>query len=104
MLGISPFRAHKIVSKVENLSFVKEKLYRLSLYRAQMLNRAKIYRKTLVFTALKQKRLYKDKGFSYNGYIGREHVKRILPLVGEMRGKITLFSLLKQTGYLRPEL
>ena len=103
-LGVSPFRAHKILSKIENRAFVSEKLYRLSLYRAEIYNRAKIYRKTLVFTALKQKRLYKDKGFSYNGYVGREQISRILPLVSEMKGKFTLFSLLKQTGYLRPKL
>ncbi|MBQ8882553.1 MAG: hypothetical protein IJY70_04075 [Clostridia bacterium] len=101
LLGVNPFRARKIVSPFSSKTELDEKLYCLSLYRDELLNRLKIYRKTLVFTAEKQKRLYKDKGFSYNNYADRDSVRAVLPLLPEMRGKLTLFSLLKQTGYLR---
>ena len=100
VLGIHPFRARRVVSRLQSNLALEEHLYCLSLYRDELKQRASLYRKTLIFTAQKQKRLYKDKGFSYNGYADENSVRVALPFVAEMRGKFTLFSLLKQTGYI----
>jgi hypothetical protein len=70
-------------------------------YRTELIDRGERYRKVLQFVQNRAKRLYKDRGFSYNKYLDGQTVKVCFALAPEMRGKKTLFSLMKQTGLMR---
>lgn len=98
LLGVSPLTAIKVVNKHESLNGILQKIHCLKVYKSELIRRGEIYRKVLEFAQNRVKRLYKDRGFSYNKYLDGRTVKRCFALAPEMRGKQTLFSLMKQTG------
>ena len=69
-------------------------------YRSELTRKAVIYEKTLSFALKLFKRLYNDKGYSYNNYLGAEDLKVCIALAPEMREKFTCFTLMKQLGLL----
>jgi hypothetical protein len=101
LLGISPLMAINVISRHEKLESLQRKIHCLKVYRTELIDRGERYRKVLQFVQNRAKRLYKDRGFSYNKYLDGQTVKVCFALAPEMRGKKTLFSLMKQTGLMR---
>lgn len=101
LLGISPLMAINVISRHEKLESLQRKIHCLKVYRTELIDRGERYRKVLQFVQNRAKRLYKDRGFSYNKYLDGQTVKTCFALAPEMRGKKTLFSLMKQTGLMR---
>lgn len=99
-LGVSPFRALDKITDCLPYGDLSRMLFILREYRAELTDRAVIYEKTLSFALKLFKRLYKDKGYSYNNYLSADDVKVCIALAPEMREKFTCFTLMKQLGLL----
>ncbi len=99
-LGMSPFRAADKLTAGMPPAELNRYIHILREYRAELMFKAEIYEKTLSFALKRFKRLYKDKGYSYNNYLDADSLKLCFALAPEMREKFTFFTLLKQTGML----
>lgn len=99
-LGINPFRAAGKLTAGMPPAELNRYIHILREYRAELMLKAGIYEKTLSFALKHFKRLYKDKGYSYNNYLDADSLKLCFALAPEMREKFTFFTLLKQTGML----
>lgn len=99
-IKISPFAAARAISDREELVGLERAAYILKEYRADLVSRCLIIEKTLVYSAKRIKRLYKDKGYSYNNYATASDVGLSLALATEMRGGDSLIKIIKQAGYL----
>lgn len=99
-LGMSPFRAADKLTAGMPPAELNRYIHILREYRDELMFKAEIYEKTLSFALKRFKRLYKDKGYSYNNYLDADSLKLCFALAPEMREKFTFFTLLKQTGML----
>lgn len=99
-LGVNPLRALNKITDCVAYSDLSRMLHILREYRPELTRKAVIYEKTLSFALKLFKRLYNDKGYSYNNYLGAEDLKVCIALAPEMREKFTCFTLMKQLGLL----
>lgn len=97
-LNVSPvFSIERLVSAMP-LNELERKLYCLSQSRYELLSLACSAEKTLAFALSGVKRLYKDKGFSYNKYPSKEKATVALATASEPGGG--LLSLITELGLL----
>lgn len=99
-LGINPLRAAERLTPPMGAAELGERLHVLGEYRFELLDRAIAYEKTLRFALRRFKRLYKDKGYSYNKYLNAADMRVSLALASELPGRECLLTLMKQTGAL----
>lgn len=99
-LGANPFAAARRMMPPVDFDDLRRKIYVLGEYRSDLLVRCVIIEKTLVFAAKRMKRLYKDKGYSYNNYLTADEMRICFALASEMRGGSTVMKIMKQAGYL----
>ena len=74
-LGINPFRAAGKLTAGMPPAELNRYIHILREYRAELMLKAGIYEKTLSFALKHFKRLYKDKGYSYNNYLDADSLK-----------------------------
>lgn len=99
-LGANPFAAARRMMPHVDFDDLRRKIYVLGEYRSDLLARCVIIEKTLVFAAKRMKRLYKDKGYSYNNYLTADEMRICFALASEMRGGNAVMKIMKQAGYL----
>lgn len=97
-LGVGPFAAIKHICEYPSFCDVMRLEYCMKEYRSELLQRAAIYEKTLRFAQKRLKRLYKDKGFSYNNYISETDLRVCLALAPEMSSRLTVLGAIKRFG------
>lgn len=66
--------------------------------KTELLKTAFAYEKALNFALTRFKRLYKDRGYSYNNYMTKAHLRDCVRLAPETGGKTTLFTVMKRFG------
>lgn len=99
-LGANPFAAARRMMPQIDYDDLCRKIYVLGEYRSDLVARCVIIEKTLVFAAKRMKRLYKDKGYSYNNYLTADDMRICFALASEMRGGNAVMKVMKQAGYL----
>ncbi len=99
-LGANPFAAARRMMPQADFDDLRRKIYVLGEYRSDLLARCVIIEKTLVFATKRMKRLYKDKGYSYNNYLTADEMRICFALASEMRGGNVVMKIMKQAGYL----
>lgn len=97
-LGVGPFAAIKHIGVHPSLCDVMRLEHCINEYRSELMQRAVIYEKTLRFAQKRLKRLYKDKGFSYNNYISETDLRVCLALASEMSSHLTVLGAIKRFG------
>ncbi len=99
-LGIGPLKGAGKLSGLGTLTESLKRLHIIKEYRAELMEKCRVYEKTLGFAGKLFKRIYADKGYSFEGYLSRRELMTALYLAPEMREKITALTLMKQFGYL----
>jgi len=99
-LGVSPLAATRSFLPGADEADLRRKVYILGEYRRDLIVRCVSIEKTLVFAAKRMKRLYKDKGYSYNNYVTADDLRVCFALAPELRGGSDTMRLMKQAGYL----
>ncbi len=97
-LGLSAPIAAKKLSPLCDYATVDKLIYALRLYRFELTSTALAYEKTLCFAISRFKRLYNDRGYSYNRYMTSDELRACVMLAPEMNEKFTLFTAMKQAG------
>ena len=96
--GISPVILTKNLGAYRSADEVARKIYCVREFLPELDLKAAAYLKILGFAAKRFKRLYKDRGFSYNGYARAEEKKICFALAPEIGMPFTLLDLARQTG------
>ena len=99
-LGISPFATVRGNAARNDFGDLGRKIYVLSEYRRDLAVRCVGIEKTLVFAAKRMKRLYKDKGYSYNNYVTANDLRICFALAPDVRGAGATLKIMRQAGYL----
>jgi hypothetical protein len=100
-LGVNPVRAVKAIPKYYAYGDIERAIFCINSFKGELLNKVKIFDKTAQFITTRFKRLYKDRGFSYNEYVDNQDFRRALIYSSAFGGKSTVINLLMQIGYLR---
>lgn len=96
--GVSPVVLTKTLGKYLSAREIAQKTYCVREFAPELDLKAAAYLKILDFAAKRFKRLYKDRGFSYNGYARAEEKKLCFALAPEVGLPFTLLDLARQTG------
>lgn len=99
-LGVSPFATVRGNAAKNDFGDLGRKIYVLSEYRRDLAVRCVGIEKTLVFAAKRMKRLYKDKGYSYNNYVTANDLRICFALAPDVRGAGVTLKIMRQAGYL----
>ena len=99
-LGVSPFAAARGTAAKNDFGDLGRKIYVLGEYRRDLAVRCVGIEKTLVFAAKRMKRLYKDKGYSYNNYVTADDLRICFALAPDVRGAGVTLKIMRQAGYL----
>ena len=97
-LGLSVTTALKKITPLYEFDKADRLAFSLRSCKGELIERAVKYSRTLDFALIRFKRLYKDRGYSYNNYITSDILRSCIMLAPEMNGKFTLFSAMKQIG------
>ena len=96
--GISPVVLTKNLGGYAPASELARKVYCVREYAPDLDVKAAAYLRILDFAFKRFKRLYKDRGFSYNGYVRAEEKKLCFALASDVGSAFTLLDLARETG------
>lgn len=99
-LGISPLIAVNKLDECVGAGEQARRLYILRECKGEIIAKCRVYEKLTAYAYKRFKRLYKDKGFSYNEYLNARDLKTAVGIAPDMNEKFTFFTLMKQTGLL----
>ncbi len=100
-LKINPVKASKFLGEYLKSEQIDERIFCLNSFRGELIKKAEIFQNSAEFIVTRFKRLYKDRGFSYNGYIEGETLREALKFSSAFKGASALTNLTMQIGYLR---
>ncbi|MDR0426245.1 MAG: iron-containing alcohol dehydrogenase [Clostridiales bacterium] len=99
-LGIGPGRAFKKIQPYISYDELLTISHCVAECREELLFKLRIYQKILLNANRIFKRLYKDKGYSYNEYVGAADLSLCIGLAPDVREKFTTLTYMKQLGLL----
>lgn len=96
--GISPVVLTKNLGRYVPAGELARKIYCVREFAPDLDVKAAAYLGILDFAFKRFKRLYKDRGFSYNGYVRAEEKKLCFALAPDVGSAFTLLDLARETG------
>ncbi len=100
-LKTNPVKAFSRLPKYLKSVEIDKTIFCINSFKTELIKRAEVLTKSAQFVVDRFKRLYKDRGFSYNEYISGDTLRKALVYSNAIGKSSTLINLLFQIGYLR---